>query len=876
MPITRSDKQNFYLRELKRILPNNQRVRSLFDDIPKMSKDVYVKTSSLYAETMYEETLQHGVPHGFCQILEDSLNKLGVKKTLDNYKDSIALICKTMKIDIDEFTDLLIVISNNDSLKAYDRKEALLTLRSIIKKFNIKFKGEFLKNIIEEKNRLLSMTTIKIHQPNEKIELSSESFLQLVLSNSDIKKRVLAMIYDLFSINLDDNDFNGIILAIPEKNCLDKMIEVIELDKPQKYIPLKERKKSKRLKLNFEKLLNDMISNFTEEEKKELQQFIEYKANGSSTLSNVSSLDNLKTLLEHNNIVLIEQLAVLLAHSNSILVLKNGKFTFEDKISLSDDDIEACLQYENSINVLKKIELSIKSFYNSQKSLYLSFMKKTEKQLKIAETDVINRDKWLNLDMIAKIIPLIDIDKLNLMSEDAFLLLKKFLMEDGLLWAYLAGNIKEKVMAKIINNFEKIYTLSRELINIDNLAELIKKVNLYEYTSDIAIGLIGIENLEKVINYNQFSGVTITSKIILERINKIIDLAVRSENITTSSLPFNCSIKNGDYSLVRYLNNDPKIFTSGIDTKTCFFVSVNENDFFFYSLLSKDGYVLKILNNNKLVARATCFRKNNILMINGIQHLNNKTVPENKEDLQEFKDIVRLIKLMSKKMIELTTNDECPIDYVVCNKSGILENSAFEGEFEILNSDLFREPLNIYSEDWEKFVHTYDNEEEQLFQEVCFTPNHSFTTDFGDYYPPCLIEARNNMALLSPKDISYNDQRASYKRPRVLPEEYIAEEIDSNILFRINRLRALACFTGGKYQQQMKQANYTLIKDLSQIKNIILGDDWCIIFYNNGKNEIVISKDNEQKQIAEMEMAPYLDNDKADIMKKALKNGKDS
>ncbi|MDE5889061.1 MAG: hypothetical protein K2H20_03480, partial [Bacilli bacterium] len=233
-------------------------------------------------------------------------------------------------------------------------------------------------------------------------------------------------------------------------------------------------------------------------------------------------------------------------------------------------------------------------------------------------------------------------------------------------------------------------------------------------------------------------------------------------------------------------------------------------------------------------------------MINGIRCLNNKVIPENQEDLEEFANIVKLIELMAKKMINLTTNDECPIDYVVCNKAGILENDFFSNRFESINPDLFREPINVYSPEWTEFVHLYDHEEEQFLQEVPFSPDKSFTTDFGNHYPAIMITSRNNMALTSPRHISLEDQRAEYIRPRRYPEEYIADEIDDNILARINRIRALSCFTGPKAIQEKKKADFHLLKVTSGIKNIILGEDWIAITLEDDKVISVFANENKE------------------------------
>ena len=565
-------------------------------------------------------------------------------------------------------------------------------------------------------------------------------------------------------------------------------------------------------------------------------------------------IQKLNELTNKRGLHIVEEISSILPETNIILGLNaNNEFEFKLPYELTETDKEACSEYEIKTKQIRTIHNILYKLYSKQNSAIVSLTEKTQTPLSINEHNYhIDLSQWLTIDKVKAIIDKVNIKNLDRLSEKHFKQLKKFLIEDGLLWAYVAENIDLNTFSKIINNFEAIASVyPEEKICISQLHEIIKTANMNDYTTDIIIGLVGQEIAAKVINYNQFSGVTVTDEIIHKRLRKLIDLAVRSEYISKSSLPFRCDVSLGDYKLQRYRNNDPSIFASGIDTKTCFFISVNENDFFFYSLLNKNGFVLKIVNkNNELVARATCFRKNNVFMINGIRCKNNKVQPESKEDKNEIIQIVNLIELFAQKLIERTSNDACPIDYVICNKAGILENAFFEDRYEAVNSDFFREPINIYDEDWEEFVHLYDNQE-QMLQEVPFTPDKSFTTDFGNHFPALMIKSRNNMGLMSPRDISLADQPATYSRPRREIEEYIGLEITDEILARINRIKALSCFIGTEEEQLKKQREFKLLK-VSDIKSIELGDDWYSLLKTDNTYEEVQAKsyDEEIKTVA--------------------------
>ena len=188
---------------------------------------------------------------------------------------------------------------------------------------------------------------------------------------------------------------------------------------------------------------------------------------------------------------------------------------------------------------------------------------------------------------------------------------------------------------------------------------------------------------------------------------------------------------------------------------------------------------------------------------------------------------------MSEKIIYETSKDECPIDYVLCNKAGILENSEFDTRYEMIDFKLIREPIDVYNDDWKEFVNIA-NKQDGLLQEVKDFPDRSFTTDFGDNYPLVLIKSRNNMGLVKPSDISLNTQKATYKRPKFSTKIYTSDEIDDYILKRINRIRALyTCMKKNKKGEK----EFKLIKNPSNIATVVVADDWIGINYKDGKKE---------------------------------------
>lgn len=846
-----------YINDTTQACYGNKRLIELFANIPEMTIDTYKKTAIIYATKKYDEVLttNQTLPHGFYSILENSIKKNGLLSTLRIYKKDLELICKVMDMDFKDLKDILLNLKPNPK-EDFEHEEKAQTsrakLKEIIRRATSKFKEAYIKNIISEKTESLKATTIKITRSNTQKLLSSASFLNYILSTPALRKRIENIICDKLDIVIDENILSRIILATTRKNYKNELTEILGIKKPNVYNEFEKEKYISRLDRNFAPKLNKLFSDASKEEKELIIKILEYKVKckQSNSTQDSEEFNRIKQFIKRVDMSLLEEISTVMYKANASISIKNNEFIFEVPNRLTQEQKEECLEYNKTLKKLRSIHNALYNLYKQQVYILNNFMTTTIPLSQTEEdTYEIDKDKWLDSEKTKTLIENINLSAINSLTPEAFKVLKKFLIEDGLLWAYLAGNIDINEITKIINNFSAIYScVDLKKITIENISEIIKNANLYDYIDDISIALIGLDRLSKIINYNQFSGLAVTTEDIKKRIRKVIDLCIRSERTRTSSLPFNCDVKLADYSLMRYHNNDPEVFTCGVDTKTCFFVSVNENDFFFFSLLHKDGYVIRITDkNNNLIARASCFRKNNILMINGIRCLNNKVIPENQEDLESMKKIVDLIELMAKKMINLTTNSDCPIDYVVCNKAGILENDYFSQRFQPVNPVLFREPINIYSGyHWDTFVHLYDNEEEQFLQEVSIEPSKSFTTDFGEHYPALMITSRDYKDLVSPRDISLQDQEDTYERPRNYPVEYIKDEIDENILAQINRLRALACFTGSKEEQERKKSEFRLLKDSSNIKSIIIGDDWASITLPN--NNIINIFANESRQ----------------------------
>lgn len=838
-------------------LVDNEKIKELFCIIPTLSIDVYNRTVSYFSNTKYEEFMEqgNGIPRNFYSIIENELKNNTFVAVIKKYEKELKLICDTLSMDFMDIVNLIKFIKLNlNKPVTKEIADASQKLKNIIRKFTSIYKENYIKQVNKERIELLKQSLIIVERKNSK--LGAPEYIDMIMRNKIVKEIFTRYIFDNFYIEVDDRTLFKLLNAIFMDNSVLEIADILGINKPVDYNDSLMYKEYKRLCLNYQNIINSRYKDMSHDDLLKIVSYINTKAKckASNTLLPTPYTDAFKVLFDNTDSSMIEDIIVLMSICNATLEINEQNHLYF-KSNVKGNEV-ARRNYEKDI---KKIKNFISFFYLRFKKVNKVLLDEDESTEEICST-YIDSSKWLSVDKFKRLLESINISKINELDDNELLQLQVLLNEKGLLWAYYSDNFDVSIISKIINNFGAIYNCCKnEDINIQNIQDIVRKANLYDYATDLSIALLGNDVVAKVINYNQFAGTTVTPEMINDRVLKATDLAYRAELADTSSLSYKVLTELNGYKLTRYKNNDPYIFTSGIDTNTCFFVSVNENDFFFYSLLNKNGFVIKITDpDGRFVARATCFRRNNVLMINGIRTVSNKVVPENRNDLEMFNTIVELITTMSKKIIESTSNDECPIDYVVCNKAGILENTYFDNRFEEINTGIIREPINIYEDDWQEFIHMYDNQPKQLLQEVPSNGSTSFTTDFGGHYPAVLIASRNHMFLDRPSNISLKDQSDTYERPRFEVEEYISSEINKNIIDRLNRIRALSCFYGDSQEEiDSKKEAFRLIKDGCNIKNLILGEDWYIAINFDNTVDVVIGNIKSKKCLFELNCYLY-------------------
>lgn len=467
-----------------------------------------------------------------------------------------------------------------------------------------------------------------------------------------------------------------------------------------------------------------------------------------------------------------------------------------------------------------------------------------ETKINLSKEDVPFTDEnyYLNdFDYIFYLNPLINIltkinpEILSIYKENNSALKKlcKILYSDSLLACVLVSGKECELIAKIINNIPAVLHKNLNIdLNSNNFSNISKTVDFATYVDNFTLSLLGEEVTKKIVYNAQFLQKN-NPEDIAERIAKANDIMIKAETRNKSAIPYFTPITINNIKIERYLNNDSNILTSGIDTNTCFKLSANDNDYLFYSVLNKNGMVCKILESDKIVGRITAHRMNNVLMINGIRTSENDYQATSIEKLKRNNSMIEAIKVMAQNLIELTSSSDCPIDFVVSNKAGILEAPEYNFTFPLLSEHLFRNPIDCFHEDFEEFKSLYSGK--NFLQQVPFYSGSGapFTTDFGSY-PVVLIAGRKEKKLEKLWDISTKSPDAIYIRPNLksvlgsgkLSYELIRRIEKLDVIFHFQTKKSMASYHRPKLNMdenfefyEITESHYNLID--SKGKNII-------------------------------------------------------
>lgn len=740
-----------------------KRLKDLLKPLPVITISSYRKIYEIEAEEQWKQlkSKNRDLFSSFFQRMYIQLETYGIEKVEKDYNNNLHIMAGVLGKDYDDIRSK--IISLNYFLKSNDTKnieKIKEDLKQYYKKFVILSKKRFVNEYVDDKLNSIKKYFSKICSNKILKQMTENEFINVIKSRDNLYGKLLNGVNANFNINLSNLDFERMIISILNKQD-EETYKILNIKKPEFYDDIKQMKSFRRLRANYVRKIRENI-------KPELYGICE------KYLNNPLENKNLKSYFSQEQILFLNDIINLMKESKSIVDFNNDMLFLSEYKEFTKENKKELEKFNYDISIFNEIKKIIFDMYIREKETYNELYKIVEEDVNNKELsgDIIFNDSNFELTdfsyafdekIIKNFISKLEEESFLSLNNYEYMKLKDLLISDKLLAPMLYDNLNQAKLYELINNFHNIYSIiDYSLINKSNLDLIFKKLNVYKYANGKQINMLGLEVVEKIINSNQFMDVKVTDDDIKERLVKAEDLLNRAENVTLSTVPYIDVNKNGVY-ISRYLNNDPKILTSGIDTNSCFKLSANDNDFLYYTILNKNGFVIKFTNKDgKLLGKAIGIRRNNILEINGIRNSDNSNLITSKEQYTQYKNMLEAFDLYASKIIEETKDTNTPIDFVVSNKAGLLESSEFNDRYEILGSHLFDNPIDTTNDDWYKFVHTYDGCKKNYLQQA--SDNTIFTTDFG-HYPVVMIKKRDGKNLERLFDISYDDPEAIYERP---------------------------------------------------------------------------------------------------------------
>ncbi len=626
-------------------------------------------------------------------------------------------------------------------------------VREFMRRFNLKYKNDFVKKYCQGKiSEIESDFELKPKYENITQLFSKDAFIKLSLNDIHITNNLKLKINNYFNIEIENNDLKRIISNILNNRDSDnyKLFgisnNILNIDEKIKLYD--ENRTYHRIVRIYLSKIDEL---FNDEQKRLIVDILKN-----------NNLKNYRIIFSCSQYSLISYLLILKREANCEFNIINNDIvvTKEDKLSNMDymllkEDIEYYKKYDGLKNSILHYYYTISE--NKQEIL--------EKQrINLDEEVVFDDDNYqiknnisiLNYSLLIEILKKIDYKKFNNYNDYQLNFLRKILFKEGLLGCVMKyGNCID--ISNIINGIDYCDYMDDRNINIDRIVKL---TSIYSIADDFTISVLGTEVVRKLICNGQFLQ-TNTFEDKKARLNKAVWLNIESLNKDYSSIPYNINTSLDGVKISRYKGDNPKILISGIDTGTCFKLDGDDNDFVVYTILNQNGGVLKIEYQNKFIGRISIIRNYRVLYFNSIRIKGEREEKISKEIIDRNYKIFECVKKIAKKIIDVAHENGDEIDYVVCNKAGILESSYFDEYYEIVPDHIVKQPIDIYNDDWKEFV----IQANPLLKQSNRGFNIPFTTDYG-HYPALLIASHGDKHLNSLRDIGYDVPNAIYLKPK--------------------------------------------------------------------------------------------------------------
>lgn len=770
------------------------------------------------------------------------LVKHTISETAKNFEEELNIIAEVTNKNRKQIMGIL-----QKYKTAYDCGNQVLlssassNIKSLIKSFNAKSKENYINKYIDYH--------IEEIRPNFKSSISTKKsptiepqvFAGTILNDDVLRNKIRILIEKKFDLIVDNEELEMIIVNILQNND-NENYKFFNLEVTPKMLLVSNTIAYNRLRQNYLGRLNKL---FNSRQIDIISQYVKEKS--------IDVKANLRKQFTAEQILFLEEIRPILEKASGEFVVEEQKISIKPLLETLDE--YELRETKNECNKFKDYDyikrIISKSYYQQCQVLYeLDFSSDVELNDDLPFTDdnysLRNYDYLMNFSVIADILSKVDRNAIKEMYNDKSIYekLRALFAGESFMSCILISGQEIETASNLINNINSVCKGNlRDNFNMNRLPDIAKRANLYQFIDDFTLAILGEEVAEKIVYSFQFLQGKNTPDKIRERLNKAVDIMIKAEEINKSGVPYFDDIYYGDICLSRYNNNDPEILTSGIDSNTCFKISANDNDYLFYAVLNKNGLVIRAFDKNKMCGRITAHTMDNVLMLNGVRTIENEYQASSLEKLERNNDMIEAIKILADELIKLTSDSNCPIDFVVSNKAGILEAPEYNDTFPLTDETLFINPIDSYGEDFDEFAAMF--KDKGYLQQV---PHYfggrvaPFTTDFGSY-PVVLVAARDGKQLNGLRDIAYNGPEAVYERPMV--KDIVGTGIlTDEAIRRLEKIDAFNYLNHGGEKEKFHMRDY---HDEANYKSyMITGDSYVLVDQDDNIMSVSISGSKNQ------------------------------
>lgn len=425
------------------------------------------------------------------------------------------------------------------------------------------------------------------------------------------------------------------------------------------------------------------------------------------------------------------------------------------------------------------------------------------------------------------------------MIEENYRMLSNILINDGYLWFRLLlskaffthtqgeefHDFENNFIPDLINNMSSVrYFLELFHIDAHNYEQLSLLLKLEKNVDMKAIAVLGenlIKTLSEDLSYTNHDPILIVTKA-----EKLVCSMLTKDGFTVPRI--HGQTLNYKYSM--YDQQDLSVLLAGINTYACFRVCGNDNDFFHYCLLDKNGFVIKIEDvYGNFIARAGGFRHGNSVFINQLRSIYDAYGYSSGSLDAEKNEIIEAFEKACNDIVTISQNndqEQNKIDYVFVTNGFTLRDYKCNVDSKLI-AQIGSFPMDSSSNDWKKFLKSTKN------MTSCF--KNGFFTDYGGRSLICIASKNDEPSY--PGCLNFYDAPIAYQRER--NKIIVSDQVDDDIFRKVNRIKAVSL--------DLDNRNFEFL-EIPDGALTVVGDNWYIICDSNHMIDSCVLQDDPRSK----------------------------